>query len=185
MKSLFFLIVAFLTFTAHGALELGKLSLSGSGCQKELISDLKPLTEGSDRYSLPLHLHLDKTAATTIERKSCQFSLPVKVSEKESVQISAVSQKVNLTGTLKTPVKLALSVFASGVAHSKSKMEAETKDATPLATEVKNDGVLFETKCGKESILRGNLNAFAQGPDAATVTSEDLILTIKAVTSCP
>ena len=175
--------IVLMTLSAHG-LELGKLSLSGSGCSKELIENLKPIEGDQNRYSLPLHLSLTKTEATTIKRNSCQFSLPIKVGEKEGVEVSAVSQGIKLKGNVKTPVKVQLSVSATGLSSSKKRLSAETKDDAEISEEIKNDGVIFNSKCGKDVIVRGNLSAFAQGPDAATASSTDLLLSIK-VSACP
>ncbi len=184
MKNLWIALGLILIAKPIFSMELGKLSLSGSGCAKELIENQKPTEGDPNRYSLPFHLVLTKTEATVIERKSCQFSLPIKISEKEIVEVSSVSQNIKLKGNVKTPVKVQLSVFATGLSSSKKRLSLETKDDTELSEDLKNDGVVFNSKCGKDVIVRGNLSAFAQGPDAATTSSSDLLLSIK-VSACP
>lgn len=170
----------FLTAVSSDAFEVGAVSISGHGCEKQNFALQKP---ADGQYQFPLKLILAKSASKALERKTCMLSLPLKLGPKEKLQISDVSQKVKAQASGQSKIKFSLAVTAVGVSASQP-IEFEIKASGAQEKNLQKDGVLFETSCGKDVILRANLSVFAQGSGGASADTGDLKISMKTI-PCP
>jgi len=177
MKFLSGFIIFFVMQNAF-AMELKELSISGTGCEKQNINQIKPIK--GDDYKFPFIFSISKQDVSQLERKACLLALPVKLNKKEKLQVSNINQNVTLNAFGGAHVKLSLTVTAPGQSGSKP-LEVEVKNPTSLDQDLKQDGIIFETKCGADAIVRANINAFIQGPGTASASAGDLFLTLKSV----
>ncbi len=165
--------------------EIKNLSISGSGCQlKENLSKVEVRSDQKSNYRIKLSMQLIKNSGVGLERKACHFSLPVKLGPKEKLVVSNVSQKVKLIVNKNAQSTISLQLFVVGESLSKPYV-LKTIGEGPTQT----DGALhinasLESRCGKDAMLRGNLNAFAEGESRVQLDIEDLFLDLKIVT-CP
>lgn len=173
----FFWVIVFIMQNAF-AMELKELTISGTGCEKQSLNQLKPI-QGSE-YKFPFIFSISKQDGSQLERKACLFALPVKLNKKEKLQVSNISQNITLNAFGGAHVKLSLTVTTPGQTDMKP-LEVEVKNPTSLDQDLKRDGVIFETKCGVDAIVRANINAFIQGPGTASASAGDLSLTLKSV----
>lgn len=180
---LFSIIFTVLTISITSmALELGEVSIGGTGCFG--TSRLIKLngTEGS--YVAPLRVRLNKTSTAAFERKSCQIRIPVKLNANEKLQISDVSQSVRMLLNKNVAAQTSLEVSVVGQRVEALKSVATASDRNQTITDVvKNQGLVVESACGKDTIITGNLNALVTGEAKAFVSTGSLNLKINVV-SC-
>lgn len=178
------ILILMLSVTTWAA-QPGTLSLSGNGCATEADSkSLKVLDAAKGRYKIPLHLQLNKTEGNQLERKTCNFSLPIKLSKNEKIKVVELVQSVKMNANKGTQSQLSLSVFAAGAAAKKPLIIESKGSNDSQIDEEFTSAEVFESKCGKDLILRGNLSAFARGDSKASASSGDLLFTIQSI-SCP
>lgn len=171
MTGLFFIVSQFAF-----ALEIKEITISGNGCDKQVIHNVKAAR--GDEFQFPFIFSLMKRDSSQLERKACMLAFPVVLGKKEKLQLSNVSQNVTLKAFGGAHLKLSLDVSAVGEKSVKP-AEIEVKNPTALDEDLKLDGIVFETKCGANVMVRANVNAFVQGPGTASVTTGDIKLTIK------
>lgn len=173
-------VILFFIFLQARAMKFETARVSGTGCEAYANAEVK--SEGGKFYKFPLQLSIFKKEDSQLERKVCQLALPIKLNKKEKLQVANLSQNVNLKAFGGAYVKLSLSVSAVGPSSAVSKpLEIEVKNPTQLDQDLKQDGLMFETQCGKDTILRANVNAFTQGSGTASANTGDLLLSLKAV----
>lgn len=178
IKKLIMIISVVMTSQVY-AFKPGKINLSGTGCAS---SEVEMKAESSSLYKVPMEISFSKDSPSVLVRKQCQFSWPIQLNPKEKLQILNVSQTVQVSAFEGANVKASLSV--SVVGGEKSKIaDIEVKDAVAPEKVFKQDGVVFETKCGKDIILRGLSSAFIQGTGRGTVRTKELSFEVKGV-SC-
>lgn len=163
------------------AYQLGTLSLSGGGCLSQKGS---AALQTDETIKFPLQLKLSKNFGSALERKACNFSIPIKLEKNEKVKISNLLQNVKLSSEKSVKTKVSLALFAAGFSATEPfVIETKGDENEKFDRDFVSHLVLFESKCGKDIILRGNLNAFSQGNAKATVETGDLSLSVKA-TNC-
>ena len=175
-----FLIASFFLFVSQfaSAIEIKELTISGNGCEKQTLNNVKP-SKGDD-YQFPFIFSLMKRDASRLERKACMLAFPVVLGKKEKLQLSNVSQNVTLKAFGGAHLKLSLAVTVVGQTPVKP-FEIEVKNPTSLYEDLKYEGLVFETKCGGNAMVRANVNAFVEGAGTASATTGDLKMTLKAV----
>lgn len=178
MKNIF-CVVLFFVFSNAVAFELKTLEVTGTGCEKKTLTDIRPVQ--SSQYKFPVTLNVIKHESSQLERKTCVLALPVKLSKKEKLQVSNVSQNVTVKAFGGAQLKVSLDVSSPNSLGPKKPLEIEVKNPTALEQELKFEGVVFESKCGQDAIIRANVNTFIQGPGTASVTVEELSMNVKAV----
>lgn len=177
MKNLVFCSVIILS-QVLAAVEIKEIVISGTGCEKQTLRNVKP-SRGDD-FQVPFIFSLMKHDSSQLERKACMLAFPVDLGKKEKLQVSNLSQNVTLKAFGGAQLKLSLDMTAVGLKAMKP-LEIEIKNPTALDQDLKFDGVLFETKCGGNVMVRANVNAFVQGPGTASATTGDLMFTLKKV----
>lgn len=170
--------VFFMLSLSSEAFEVGAVSISGNGCEKYSRVMERP-TDGSN-FQFPLKLTMAKSESKAFERKTCMLSLPVKISPKQKIQILDIVQEVTAKVSGATKIKLSLAVTAVGVSGVQP-LEFEVKASGTHEKKLRQDGVVFETACGKDAILRANLSAFAQGAGTASVSTSELKFSLKTI----
>lgn len=180
---LLILVLSFLASKLSMGAQFQGLQISGKGCGVQTGSETAASSSGLEkRFKIPLQLSLNKNHAASLERKTCNFSLPILVARNEKIKITNLVQHLKLRAFKGTQVKAMLALFAAGHPSQKP-MVSEAKG---LSSEVNVDedwafdGVLLETKCGQDVILRGNLNVVAQGDSKASAQVGDLLFSIES-----
>lgn len=160
------------------AIEIKELTISGNGCDKQILKNVKPVR--GDEFQIPFIFSLMKRDSSQLERKACMLAFPVALGKKEKLQLTNVSQNVTLKAFGGAHLKMSLEVNAVGAKGPKP-VEIEIKNPTALDEDLKLDGVVFETKCGGDVMVRANVNAFVQGAGTASATTGDLHFFLKTV----
>lgn len=178
-------LLTILTSTSLYAAELGQLTLGGDGCTVATgAQDLIPISGKPGRYQIPAQVAAAKKNAPSLLRNSCNFSLPVQVNKHEKLQVLDVTQAVNLKASKGTTVKTSLEIFLAGQVGNPLTAEAKGVSGTAKVSQtLRADGVVAESECGADSIIRGNLNAVILGSAKGTALTSRLQLTIRTV-SC-
>lgn len=160
------------------AVEIKQLIVSGSGCEKKTLTNVKPVT--GNEFHIPMSMSLIKRDNTNLERKVCMLAFAMSLGKKEKLQVSNVSQNVSLKAFGGAHLKLSLDVSAVGMKSIKP-AEIEIKNPTSLDEDLKLEGTVVESKCGGNVMVKANVNSFVEGPGTASVTTGDLSMTIKTV----
>lgn len=168
------------TLTAQAA-TFGTLQIAGPGCTNK-TSELKVISEAESLYALPLNLYVKKEQGVSLDRKACTASLPVTLATGEKLVIENTSQKVNTRvhpgGTAKTQ----LEVFLAGGKGEVLKAESVAADKYVSSRhELSQGGVVAESSCGGEVIVRANASGVAMGQAKVSIYHEDLKLNLKIV----
>ena len=146
----------------------GKISVAGNGCYGDM--QIRPVSGTEDRYELPIKVKLNKKAGSVFTRKTCNMRLSVSLKANEKLQVSDVSQAVQINGR---DIKSTLSISVVG---NKTKPLVATKSQV-----IQADGILVESKCGRDAMLVGNLNVLAYGAVAVSATTEAVQVTLKII----
>ncbi|MFZ3230573.1 MAG: hypothetical protein WA160_10250 [Pseudobdellovibrio sp.] len=169
------------SFNVHAG-SLGDLTIGGAGCVNNSKTQKINLIAGSkDRYSIPIHIKLNKDATVSLGRKACNFRLPVVLNPDEKVSLMNLSQHVELEANKGSQVKTSLEVFFAALGKSKpiiTEIKATDK-SEKLSQVVRLDGVIAESACGNSTIVSGNLSAVASGSAGAVANLESLLITIQ------
>lgn len=169
------------TLTAQAATTFGALQIAGPGCTNK-ASELKLLSEAESLYALPLNLYVKKEQGVSLDRKACTASLSVTLAGDEKLVIENTSQKVNTRvhpgGTAKTQ----LEVFLAGGKGEILKAESVATDKYVSSRhELSQGGVVTESSCGGEVIVRANASGIAMGQSKVSIYHDDLKLNLKVV----
>ena len=167
------------------AFEIGGLQIAGTGCEAPTGGqELIPILDKPMAFGIPLNMTQEKSADATLLRKSCTMSLPITLAAGEKLQVLDVSQKVRLRAGAKSKASTQLEVFLAGQEGQILKAEIEGKNKTVRSSQTLNDdGVVAESECGKDVIVRANSIAMIQGTAKARVETDALILSLRVV-SC-
>ncbi|MBC7419998.1 MAG: hypothetical protein H7328_04655 [Bdellovibrio sp.] len=172
--------------TSVFAAEIGGLQIAGNGCTvpvggHELIS----VVGQNDRFGIPMQVAISKNIAPLLERKVCTFALPVALAKNEKLQILDVSQYTRLSAGKGANVTSSLTVNLVGQAGQALVSSATgTVKTVKVSNYVRADGIISESECGKDVIIRGNVNALAQGNARGTAFTYPLFLTLQVI-ACP
>lgn len=146
----------------------GKISVAGNGCYGDM--QITPISGIEDRYELPIKVKLNKKAGSAFTRKTCNIRLPISLKSNEKLQVSDVSQAVQINGR---DIKSTLNISVTG---------QKTKPLVATSSQmIKADGILVESKCGRDAMLTGNLNVLAFGAGDGSATTEAVQVTLKIV----
>jgi hypothetical protein len=178
-KLILFVGAILLSQNGWAAKGFGKLTVSGDGCEKQDVPDFEPRPGSEDRFQIPVFLVMDKAVSDGVIRKICQFALPIKLKKKERLQVLDLSQNVTIKASDKAHAKFSLSIF--GGDQSIKNLEIELKKPKTLDEELKKEGMIFQTACGKDVLLRGSASVFAEGAGIASANTGYLELTLKKV----
>jgi Domain of unknown function (DUF4360) len=184
MKPTIKIIIASLLFsTLSQAIEITDVQIAGSGCSVPVGSqDLIPIVGSVDRFGIPLMMNIEKQSAPSLVRKSCLFSMSVKLQAGQKLQILDVSQKVKLLAGAGAKASTQLEVFLAGQSGVPLKAEIGPANKLQRSSQVLNSvGVVAESACGKDVIVRANSSVMLQGPSRAKVSAEALALSMKIV----
>lgn len=167
-------------FSANAA-TFGALSINGAGCTNK-TSDLKVISQEDSLYALPLNLYVKKESGTSLDRRACTASLSVTLASDEKLVIENVSQKVNTRVHAGGTAKAQLEVFLAGQKGEVLKAESVAADQYVNSRHhLSQDGVVVESACGDEVIVRANASGVAMGSAKVSIYHEDLKLNLKVV----
>ncbi len=146
----------------------GTIAISGNGC----YGDMKIVSVAGEknRYELPIKIILDKKSKTPFERKTCNMRLPLSFKSNRKIQVSDISQTVNIDGA---GVKSTLNISVVG---KKSKTLSTSTSKTLVS-----EGLVVESECGKDLILTGDLNVVAAGSEIVSAKTEPVQITLKII----
>lgn len=181
MKLLLMTSALVLATVMANAATFGKFQISGTGCTNK-TNDLKLISETESLYALPLNLYVKKEQVVSLDRKSCTASLPVVLATGEKLVIENTSQKVNTRVYPSGIAKAQLEVFLSGGKGETLRAESVAKDKYVNSRhELSQGGIVAESSCGGEIIVRANASAVAMGAAKVSIYHEDLKLNLKIV----
>ncbi|MES2801983.1 MAG: DUF4360 domain-containing protein [Bdellovibrionota bacterium] len=167
-------------FSANAA-TFGALTIAGAGCTNK-TSDLKILSQEESLYAFPLNLYVKKAEGLSLDRKACTASLLVTLASDEKLMIENVSQKVNTRVHAGGTAKAQVEVFLTGQKGEVLKAESVAVDQYVNSRHhLSQDGVVTESACGGEVIVRANASAVAMASAKVSVYHEDLKLNLKVV----
>lgn len=173
--------VVLLSTLSVNAATFGVLTIAGAGCTNK-TSDLKIISQADSIYALPLNLYVKKEASISLERKTCAASLLVTLASDEKLVIENVSQKVNTRVYAGGTAKAQLEVFLAGQKGEVLKAESVAADQYISSRHhLSQDGVVAESACGGEVIVRANASGVAMASAKASIYHEDLKLKLKIV----
>lgn len=179
MKLHLVIVMLFLSWAlSASAFTLGALTLSKDCTGKP--SEFK--TSSADGvYTLPVALKVEKTSGGLV-RRTCNATLPVKLEGGEKLVIENVSQEVKMNIEASGSAKAQLEVFLAGQKSDILKAEAKATDKPVTIThKLEKSGVVAESTCGGEVIIRANASGVAIGSANISLGHEDLKVTLKAV----
>ena len=180
--SLFSIFTILLTSTSAFSMQTGAISIGGNGCFG--ASGLIEVNGESGRYAFPIRVRVNKKSETSFDRKTCNIRLPISLAANEKVQLINLSQVVRVVGYAGAEVKSNLNMSFAGRSAQPLVFETKITDNEPSVIEIlKNDGVVAESACGKDTMLTGNLSILANGAGTqAFITTGSAMLTLKVVT---
>lgn len=167
-------------FSANAA-TFGELTIAGPGCVNK-TSELKVLSQEESLYAIPLNLYVKKLADISLDRKACTASLPITLASDEKLVVENVSQKVNTRVDAGGTAKAQLEVFLAGQKGEVLKAESVAADQYVSSRHhLSQDGVVAESACGANVILRANASGIAMASPKVSIYHEDLKLNLKVV----
>jgi len=173
--------IALLGTISANAHTFGALTIAGPGCVNK-TSELKVISQEESLYALPLNLYVKKEADTGLARKACTASLVVSLASDEKLVIENVSQKVNTRVNAGGTAKAQLEVFLAGQTGEVLKAESVAADKYVNSRHhLSQEGVVTESNCGGDVIVRANASAIAMAAAKVSVYHEDLKLKLKVV----
>ena len=173
--------LALLGAISANAATFGALTIAGPGCVNK-TSELKVLSQEESLYALPLNLYVKKLEGTSLDRKACTASLPVTLASDEKLVVENVSQNVNTRVHAGGTAKAQLEVFLAGQKGEVLKAESVTVDQYVSSRHhLSQGGVVAESACGAEVILRANASGIAVASPKVSIYHEDLKLNLKIV----
>jgi len=109
--------------------------------------------------------------------------LPITLKANEKVQLINLSQVVRVVAYKGAEVKTSLNVSFAGTNSAPLTYEARVTDEDGTIIEnLKADGFIAESLCGKDAMLSGNLSLLVNGSSAqAFVSTGTALLTLKIV----
>ena len=175
-----FLLLTIFSVSAF-SMQLGGVVLAGNGC----FGSTKLIAVNSEqgRYALPLRAKANKKSTDAFARTTCNMRLPITVAANEKVQLINLSQVVRVVAFKGAQIKTNLNLGFVGknappLTYDKSISEDEFSNIENL----KSDGVLAESACGKNTMLTGNLSLIVSGSAAqAFVSTGTALLSLKVV----
>lgn len=182
MKPVLMLAIIIMSLSAK-AIEITDLQIAGSGCSVPTGGhELIPIAGSVDRFGVPLMMNIDKLASSSIARKSCVMSLAVKLNAGQKLQVIDAAQKVKLTASAGSKASTQLEVFLAGSQGVPLKAEIAAVNKQVRLSQVLNSaGVVAESECGKDVIVRANSSIMIQGPSRAKINTDALALTLRVV----
>lgn len=182
MKPVLMLAVIIMSLSAK-AIEITDLQIAGSGCSVPTGGhELIPIAGSVDRFGIPLMMNIDKLASSSIARKSCVMSLAVKLNAGQKLQVIDVAQKVKLTASAGANASTQLEVFLAGSQGVPLKADIAAIKKQVRSNQILNSaGIVAESECGKDVIVRANSSVMMQGAARAKVSTDALVLTLKVV----
>ncbi len=182
MKPVLMLAVMIMGLSAK-AIDITDLQIAGSGCSVPTGGhELIPIAGSVERFGIPIMMNIDKLAANLIARKSCTMSLAVKLNAGEKLQVIDVAQKVKLTASKGAKASIQLEVFLAGSQGVPLKAEVSAVNKQVRSSQLLNAaGVVAESECGKDVIVRANSSVMLQGAARSKVSSDMLALTLRVV----
>ncbi len=184
--SLKIIIASLLFSTLSQAIEITDVQIAGSGCAVPVGGhELIPVIGSVDRFGIPLMMNIEKQSTTSLVRKSCMLSMSVKLQAGQKLQILDVSQKVKLLAGAGAKASTQLEVFMAGQSGVPLKAEISAVTKIVRSNQILNSvGVVAESACGKDIVVRANSSVMLQGSARARVNTEALALSMRIVT-CP
>lgn len=181
--SLKIFIASILFSTLSQAFEITDLQIAGSGCEVPVGGhELIPILGTADRFGIPLMMSIEKQASPTLARKVCTMSLAVKLNPGEKLEVLDVSQKVSLLAGIGAKASTELEVFMAGQQAIPLKSEISGVKKLVRRSQTLNDaGVVAESECGQDAIVRANSSIVLQGEARARVKSDMLALSLRVV----
>jgi hypothetical protein len=181
--SLKIFIASVLFSTLSQAIEITDLQIAGSGCAVPVGGhELIPIAGSVDRFGIPLMMNIEKQSAPSLVRKSCVMSLSVKLNPGQKLQVLNVTQKVKLLAGAGAKASTQLEVFMAGQTGVPLKAEIGSVTKLVRSSQVLNDsGIVAESECGKDVVVRANSSVMLQGPSKARVNTEALALSLRVV----
>jgi hypothetical protein len=181
--SLKIFIASILFSTLSQAFEITDLQIAGSGCEVPVGGhELIPVLGSANRFGIPLMMNLEKQASPALNRKLCTMSLAVKLNAGEKLQVLDVSQKVSLLAGVGAKASTQLEVFMAGEVGAPLKAEITGVKKLVRRNQVLNEaGIVAESECGHDTIVRANSSIVLQGDARARVKSDMLALTLRIV----
>ncbi|MCC2678062.1 MAG: hypothetical protein K0R29_638 [Pseudobdellovibrio sp.] len=180
MKSILFTLSVLFVLPAF-SMQLGDLVIGGNGCFGS--SKLIPVSNSDGRYALPIRAKINKKAGAAFERKTCNLRLPVSLNPNEKLQLINLSQVVRLVAYKGAEVKTSLSMGIVGSSSTPLNFDIKVTDEDSSVIEnLKADGVIAESACGKNAMITGNLSLLVNGSSAqAFVSTGTALVTLKVV----
>lgn len=184
MNSLKLFLLSFLFVAVANAGSFGDLAISGTGCVAKSADakKIKPVAGQVDHYEIPLQLKVEKKLALALERKACNFRLPVKLEKTEKIVVSNYAYDIHLFAEKGSRIKSTLDVFLASKRGKPSLFEVKAIDKNEQMTKtISSESVAAESDCGKDAIVSGNLSVVATGVAKAAVDTDALFLTLQIV----
>jgi len=181
MKSILFILGLMIVLPSY-SMQLGDMVLGGNGC----FGSAKLIQVGASadgRYALPIRAKINKKAGAAFERKTCNLRLPVSLSPNEKLQLVNLSQVVRLVAYKGAEVRTSLSMGVVGSSTIPLNYEVKvTEEDSSIIENLKADGVVAESACGKNAMITGNLSLLVNGSSAqAFVSTGTALVTLKVV----
>lgn len=188
VQGLFFMrsysVILVLLFTLPTlSFELGDVSVVGNGCFGS--GRLVQVNAEEGRYALPIRAKINKMPGILFERRACNLRLPVRMKPTEKLQLVNLSQVVRVVGYQGAEVKTSLSLGIAGQSGSPVSyaLKITEKDSSVIEN-LKADGVIAESICGKDVMLTGNLSLLINGSSAQAFVSTGTALVSLKVVNC-
>lgn len=143
---------------------------------------IKPVPEQPDRYEIPIQMKVEKKVAFALERKACQFRLPVKLERSEKIRISNYSYNLRVDAEKGSKIKSSLEVFLASKRGKPLITEIKALDKNEQMTKaVSFSEIVDESECGSDVIVAGNLSVVTMGIAKASVATDPLYITLQIV----
>lgn len=180
MRNLSLVLTVFICLPAF-SMQLGDIVLGGNGCFGS--SKIIAVNSAEGRYALPIRAKVNKKAGTGFDRKTCNLRIPVTLNANEKLQLVNLSQVVRLVAYKGAEVKTSLSMGVAGQSGAPLNYNVKiTDEDSSIIENLKADGVVAESTCGKDAMITGNLSLLVNGSSAqAFVSTGTALVTLKVV----
>lgn len=156
------------------AITFGKLELAGKGCVNK-TAELKTENEEDSLYSIAMNIKMNKKGS--LDRKTCNVTLPVTLEAGEKLLIQNVSQNVSAEVGAGGKAQAQIEVFLAGETSDVLKTEFTANGKKELTM----NGTVSESACGGAVNVRANASAVAMGSGKVSLSQDELKLNLRVI----
>lgn len=162
VKSMALLLIAS-TAHAQSQYKLGVVSFAGTSCQVDDGDSINASIQNG-RLRIPLTTTIRKPSGESIERGTCQFSMPVQLPAGYRLVLSDLSVAGDLSLAAGARSRASAEIFQAGTQNEiLESIDYASQSRLNKSILLRQNGEVLVSDCGAQMILRGNASLMLQG----------------------